>query len=68
MREAPPSLVFAVVGQARLSGGLSPEAESRILTSMLTYWALRSTLGEAVLRPVPAARRVTAPALQPSVN
>jgi hypothetical protein len=44
MRHAAPSLVFAVVGQARADGQISPEEESRLLTDMLTYWALRGTL------------------------
>lgn len=44
LREAPPSLAFAVLGQARALGILTPERESRIVGSLLTYWALRSTL------------------------
>ena len=44
MRNAAPSLVFAVIGQARADGKISPEEESRLLTSLLTYWALRGTL------------------------
>jgi len=44
MRDAAPSLVFAVIGQARADGKISPEEESRLLTSLLTYWALRGTL------------------------
>ena len=44
MRRAPPSLVFAAIGQAKSDGALGPEAESRILAEMLAYWALRSAL------------------------
>ena len=44
MREAPPALVFAVIGQVRIEGLISPEEESRMLAYLLTYWALRSTL------------------------
>lgn len=44
MRKAAPSLVFAVIGQARADGAISPETESRLLTDLLTYWALRGTL------------------------
>ncbi|MEP7337943.1 MAG: hypothetical protein ABI977_09385 [Acidobacteriota bacterium] len=44
MRRAPPSLVFAVIGQARAESRLSPEEESRILTKLLTHWALRAAL------------------------
>jgi len=47
MRRAPPSLAFAVIGQARANGRLSPEEESRMLAYLLTYWALRSTLDNA---------------------
>ena len=41
---APPTLAFAVIGQARADGQMSPEGESTILGKLLTYWALRSTL------------------------
>jgi hypothetical protein len=44
MGTAPPALVFAVLGQARAAGRLSPELESRLLSNLLTHWALRSTL------------------------
>jgi hypothetical protein len=44
MRDAAPSLVFAVIGQANADGKISPEEESRLLTNLLTYWALRGTL------------------------
>jgi hypothetical protein len=42
--KAPPSLVFAVLGRARLNGELDPDSESRLLEDLLTHWALRSTL------------------------
>jgi hypothetical protein len=44
MKGASPSLVFAVIGQARADRTISPEEESRLLTDLLTYWALRGTL------------------------
>lgn len=44
MRRAAPSLVFAVIGQARADGKISPEAESGLLADLLKEWALRSTL------------------------
>jgi hypothetical protein len=47
MRDASPSLVFAVIGQARADQQISPEEESRLLTNLLTYWALRGTLDMA---------------------
>jgi hypothetical protein len=44
MYRAPPSLVFAVLGQAKADGGLSPKGESDLLAKLLTFWAMRSTL------------------------
>jgi hypothetical protein len=55
MRSAPPSLAFAVLGQARAEGRLSPELESRLLAYLLTYWALRSTLDISASYARPAA-------------
>ena len=62
MRNAAPSLVFAVIGQARADGKISPEEESRLLTNLLTYWALRGTLDSSAycsqtLRPPDRAQR-----------
>lgn len=44
MYRAPPSLVFAVLGQARVNGKLSPEDEGQLLAKLLNHWAMRSTL------------------------
>lgn len=44
LRTAPPSFVFAVIGQAKAAGWLTPEAESRMVAKLLTDWALRSAL------------------------
>ncbi len=44
MTAVPPSLVFAVIGQARANGAVTPEVESRVLSRLLTDWALRSSL------------------------
>ena len=44
MYRAPPTLVFAVIGQARADGRLTPEDESNLLGKLLTHWALQSTL------------------------
>jgi hypothetical protein len=57
VREAPPSLAFAVLGQARADGALSPEAESRAAGNLLTYWALRTSLDMNEICAQPAARR-----------
>lgn len=43
-KRVPPSLVFAVIGQARADGALTPEKESRLLSEVLTYWAMRNSL------------------------
>lgn len=44
MARQPPSLVFAVIGQAKVAGLISPEAESTALSELLTAWAVRSSL------------------------
>ncbi|MDM0112025.1 hypothetical protein QTI66_07685 [Variovorax sp. J22R133] len=44
MYRAPPSLAFAVIGQARSDNRLSPEDEAVLLGKLLTHWALASTL------------------------
>lgn len=49
MRQASPSLVFAVIGQANSDRKITPEHESQLLTNMLTYWALRGTLDMSAL-------------------
>ena len=43
-----PALVFAVLGQAKAAGLLSPEAENRLLSDLLTAWAVRSSLDPGV--------------------
>jgi len=44
MYHAPPTLAFAVIGQARSDGRMSPDEESTILAKLLTHWALSRTL------------------------
>lgn len=44
MYDAAPVQVFAVLGQARVDGTLSPEEESVLLSRLLTHWALRNSL------------------------
>jgi hypothetical protein len=43
----PPTVAFAVLGQARASGRLSPERESRLLRRLIASWAVRSSLETA---------------------
>jgi hypothetical protein len=47
MVHAPPTVAFAVLGQARASGRLSPERESRLLRRLIKAWAVRSSLETA---------------------
>lgn len=47
MRTDPPTLAFAVLGQARAAGLITPERESRLLRGLITGWAVRSTLETA---------------------
>jgi hypothetical protein len=58
MREAPPTLAFAVIGQAKADGRMTPEEESSTLAALLTYWALRSALDiSAICATQPILRR-----------
>ena len=47
MLSARPSLVFAVIGQARSDDRITPEQEGSALAGMLRHWALRNTLDNA---------------------
>jgi len=53
LRDAPPTLAFALLGQARALDLLDPEDESRTVGNLLTYWALRSTLDIAEICAAP---------------
>jgi hypothetical protein len=71
MQRASPVMVFAVIGQARAEGVLSPEQESRILTRMLNFWALRSALDTSTncaALPIKEARRGAAQTTENSFN
>jgi len=61
MQAAPPTLAFAVIGQARADGQISPEEESRLLADLLTYWALRGTLDMSELCASQARAQIAAP-------
>jgi hypothetical protein len=37
-------VTFAAIGQGRADGKLAPEEESVVITKLLTYWAMQSTL------------------------
>jgi len=53
-----PAYVIAALGQARADQHLTPEAESRLLGTLLTRWALQSTIS----RSAQCARPLTLPA------
>jgi len=63
MYKASPTTVFAVIGQARAEGAITPETEGRIFAEMLKYWALRDTLDTVVYCAKPALVPSTAPSL-----
>jgi hypothetical protein len=64
----PPTLAFAVIGQARADGRIAPEDESRTLVDLLYYWALRSTFDDASRASARPASRPRTRALEPSLN
>ena len=57
MARQPPSLVFAVIGQARVAGRITPEVESELIGTLLEAWALRSTLSTTEQLTFPRASR-----------
>lgn len=65
LRQFPPTLVFAVIGQARADGQISPELEARVLSSLLTYWALRSNLDTSEICATRGPRLALVPAREP---
>ncbi len=66
---ARPALAFAVVGQARAAGLISPERESRVLGELLTGWAVRGSLDTSLLcagaagPPIPVTTAIAASSL-----
>lgn len=58
LEKSAPSLVFAVIGQAKADGAITAEDESRLLIGILTRWAL-----ERAKRYGAAAKPVAPPAL-----
>jgi len=62
MQAAQPTLVFAVIGQAKADGKISPESESNVLAGLLSYWAMRSALDtSAICAAQPSARLIAPP-------
>jgi len=60
MYRAPPSLTFAVLGQARAQGALDADTESALFSKLLTYWALRATVNMSELCATAPTRRLAA--------
>lgn len=68
MRAVPPSLAFAVIGQARADNAISPETEARLLASLLKYQAMRSTLDRTAVCLTPQRTFYNGAATSASVN
>ena len=45
MHAASPTLVMAVLGQARFDGRLDPERETAVISRILGYWAAQRFVG-----------------------
>ncbi|MGH3365856.1 MAG: hypothetical protein ACRDOY_01480 [Nocardioidaceae bacterium] len=60
-----PTLVFAVFGQARAMGEIDSAHESRVLSDVLTAWAVRSSLDVLERNAIPTAFHATGLATQP---
>lgn len=61
MYRASPTMVFAVIGQARADGKISPEDESTLFCKLLTFWALRATVNMSEMcAAAPTARALAA--------
>jgi hypothetical protein len=63
MARQSPTLVFAVLGQAKVEGVIAPETESRLLRALLSAWAVRSSLDVVQARSA-AAHRIRRPAMK----
>jgi hypothetical protein len=68
MYQAAPTLFFAVIGQARFEGLISPERESNSLSRMLNYWAVRDTLDYRANCAKPARIESAAPSFSFAIN
>jgi hypothetical protein len=55
LQTLPPTLAFAVLGQAKQNRMLSPERESTLLAELLTRWGLRRAMAGQPMRSAPRA-------------
>jgi hypothetical protein len=67
MRGESPVTAFAMLGQARQAGLLSPENEVWMTRNLLTYWALRRHLDEAAVVARAGEPRMAGPATPPAL-
>ena len=58
VRTAAPSLVFAVIGQARSDGAITPQEESEVLDRALRHWALQTSIETAASYGLPRGTRL----------
>jgi hypothetical protein len=49
IRQSPPTLAMAVIGQAKMDGVITPDDESGLLADLLKYWALKITLDTSTI-------------------
>ncbi len=61
LRETPPSLAFAAIGQARAENQISPRKESDLLAQLLNHWALQNALNTSAECSVRTGAREFAP-------
>jgi hypothetical protein len=53
LRRASPTRAFAVIGQAKADGKMTPRAESQLLDKLLRGWALEATLTRTAVQIMP---------------
>jgi len=66
MYKSAPSLVFAVIGQAKLDGKIGPKQESDTVAKLLTHWAVRNTLDTSMTCATIGRQRIATMANQPN--
>ncbi len=49
MKSVAPTLAFAVIGQAKMDSMISPKEESKLLSDLLKFWALKITLDTSAI-------------------
>lgn len=67
MHQASPSLVFAVIGQAKADGNMDAIQEGNTVAAMLTYWAVQSALDTSAVSVAPLTAANKTPSFQPQI-